>query len=100
MNDLGFAVQMNSIDYSGKAVPYQEVPPGGNWSQNTYTEHPWLIRKVANQSEVACFCCTGGEVKLTDTVKPATPIVRSGAVWLSEIADDNAGRGWAPQATY
>ena len=91
MNDLGFAVQMNWIDYKGKAVPYTEVPPGGNWSQNTNTEHPWLVRKVTDQSEVACFCCTGGEVKLSDTVNEAQVEKETKAGYLAADGDFATG---------
>ena len=82
---------MHWIDYSGKAVPYQEVPPGGNWSQNTNTEHPWLVQKVADQSEVACFCCTGGEVKLSDTVQPTEAQKETKAGFLAADGDFAAG---------
>ena len=68
INDTDGTVAMNWVDYEGNLVYYGDVATGGNYSGGTNTKHPWLIAS-GDQTELACICFTGGDVKLSQVLR-------------------------------
>lgn len=41
-NEAGSTRQLHWLDFNGRRVLYATVPPGGDFSVNTYVSHPWV----------------------------------------------------------
>ena len=91
-NDLDFSISLNWLNYDGNPVHYGDVAVGGSYNGTTNTEHPWLLRSLKDESEVACVCFTGGEVKLSEAMKPPEgPLRETKSGYLAADGDFAAG---------
>ena len=43
VNDSRRSIRTYWLNYQGKRVFYAEIGPGGNYVQQTYVTHPWVI---------------------------------------------------------
>ena len=41
-NESGSTRQLHWLDFNGRRVSYATLPPGGEYSINTYVGHPWV----------------------------------------------------------
>jgi hypothetical protein len=54
-NQTSFDVNVYWIDYFGAEVFYVTIPAGNSHLQGTYLTHPWLIRRVSDNSPLVGF---------------------------------------------
>eukprot|EP00298_Acanthocystis_sp_HF-20_P013800 c20512_g1_i1.p1 GENE.c20512_g1_i1~~c20512_g1_i1.p1 ORF type:complete len:401 (-),score=228.11 c20512_g1_i1:24-1226(-) len=47
-NQSSFECEVFWIDYEGNEVKYNLLHPGGRYRQQTYVEHPWVVRAVGS----------------------------------------------------
>ena len=54
-NQTSFDVNVFWIDYAGAEVFYVTLPAGSSYLQETYLTHPWLVRRVSDNSPLVGF---------------------------------------------
>ena len=95
VNDTSETLQTFWISFSGQRVLYEQIPPGGSYSQGTWLTHPWI---VADESGT---CLTLEVVTATHaTVTVGTPPVATLPPSTPEPTPVPAGGAAAPPPSH
>ncbi|KAG2441888.1 hypothetical protein HXX76_003495 [Chlamydomonas incerta] len=93
-------VEARWVNYDGDEEPYASIPPGHEWTVDTFETHPWRFRDLRTGSLVAEYVAARGPrlLQLTDTgaveADSAGPNAPQGqGARQSQASDSRAGSG-------
>jgi len=78
-NQTSFDVNIFWIDYAGAEVLYFTLPAGSSQMQGTFLTHPWLVRRVSDNSPLVGFLPvtapgTSGDFDVANIVEQPVPV--------------------------